>query len=279
MSHIIYVKSIGLPDDFNRIRRDPLSAMFYFTVFCHERAGTNPNFQKYHRVSIRRALIKSKEHVDGTSFSSALKSKEFPEKVWKEFRSLVKQAGSKPNAKITIGPVYFILKEMQGEKEPNIIRLLEKKGIVGAHEFLRKIQGIGDKVSALILRDFQSFLSLWQVPKEERWRLQPVDRWVRRFSELCWPNEFSAYNKRAKGSQMALLIVECCENEKINPISFNQGAWFVGNRYTELCKFHGISEEESLNLEECIMKFNEEWVASAIKKFGELKEKGEIFTL
>ncbi|MEM2935507.1 MAG: hypothetical protein QXF32_04000, partial [Candidatus Thermoplasmatota archaeon] len=110
---------------------------------------------------------------------------------------------------------------------------MDGKDLVSANKFLLNIKGIGNKVSALILRDFHCFLKLWriqdEVPDEEKYRLQyrfqPVDRWVERFSNLCWKDK----KWSNKHDENAKLIVECCYTEGINPISFNQGAWFVGS--------------------------------------------------
>lgn len=264
----ISLKRIGLTSDFNRIKDDSLLSIFYFTVFVHERQGTNPDFQKFHRIAIRNTL-------NGKEFLLELKNNDFPNRVWENFKHLT---GDKPNEKITKGPVCDILKKMQDEDEPNIIKLLsKKKDIVDAHNFLLSIKGLGDKISAFILRDFQCFLKLWgYIPDEEKYRLQPVDRWVRRFSGLCWKNnnwESDKHNDNAK------LIVECCHNDGIDPIAFNQGAWFVGSHYTDLWRFHKISENDSIKIENCIMKFNISKIVKAIKKYEKLMKRSKIFNV
>ena len=54
--HTIYLKKIGLPNDFKKIRSDPFLAILYFTAFVHEREGSNPDFPRYHRIAIRKSL-------------------------------------------------------------------------------------------------------------------------------------------------------------------------------------------------------------------------------
>jgi hypothetical protein len=259
------LKRIGLTDNFDKIKNDPLLAIYYFTVFVHERQGTNPDFQKFHRISIRKGL-------NGRDFSLELQTnKDFPDTVWKHFKTLTNE---RPNEKITKGPVCNILTKMRNKGESNIIKLLSEKNIVDAHKFLLSVKGLGDKISAFLLRDFQYFLRLWAVSDEEKYRLQPVDRWVRRFSELCWPDEKwepNAHNYNAK------LIVKCCIKNGIDPLSFNQGAWFVGSHYTDLWRFHKISEDESVDIENCIMMFDESRIIQAIEKYEKLMERGEIF--
>lgn len=54
--HRIYIRSIELPEDFDKIKNGSFLAMVYFTAFVHERQGTNPDFQKFHRIAIRKRL-------------------------------------------------------------------------------------------------------------------------------------------------------------------------------------------------------------------------------
>jgi hypothetical protein len=263
--HIIYLKKIGLPQDFEKIKNDPLSAILYFTIFVHERKGANPDFQRFHRIAIRKNL-------NGKDFSTKiLNDKRYPDDVWEEFKTLT---NGRINEKTTKGPVRDILEKMQKERQPNIIELLGSKSIKDAHEFLLEIKGIKDKLSAFILRDLQRFFNLWSISDNDMYRLQPVDIWVRRFSKLCWPNKKWASNNH---NLNAKIIVECCNKNGIDPVCFNQGAWFVGSHYINLCRFHNISEEDSINIVECVQKFNKNKVVTAIQKYEKLQE--EIFVV
>jgi hypothetical protein len=82
-----------------------------------------------------------------------------------------------------------------------------------------------------------------------------------------------------KHNENAKLIVKCCIKDGIEPIYFNQGTWFVRSHYTDLWRFHKISEDESINMRECIMKFDESRIISAIERFEKLKERREIFVI
>lgn len=252
--HTIYLKKIGLPEDFKKIKSDPFLASLYFTVFVHERPGVNPDFQRFHRIAIRKSL-------NGSDFSTKLLTdKDFPERVWKNFKELT---NNRPNAKITKGVVRDILEEMHKASEPNVIKLLGGMSIKKAHEFLLGIRGISNKLSAFILRDLQNFFKLWKVPTSDLYRLQPVDRWVRRFSELCWPYKLWT----DKHDQNAKIIVECCVKCGIDPICFNQGAWFVGSHYTDLYRYHKISEDESIDLVSCVLRFDKDKVMKGIEEY------------
>ena len=257
--HTIYLKKIRLPDDFDKIKADPFLAILYFTVFVHERQGSNPDFQRLHRTAIRKTL-------NGSDFSiNLLNDKSFPDRVWRKFKELT---NNRPNAKITKGVVRDILEEMQKASEPNIIELLGGMAVEEAHKFLLGIRGIGDKLSAFILRDLQNFFKLWKVPNGELYRLQPVDRWVRRLSELCWPHEpwTDKHNHNAK------IIVECCMKYGVDPICFNQGAWFVGSHYTDLYRYHKISEDESIDLVNCVLRFDKDRVIKGIEEYEKKRE-------
>jgi len=259
---------IGLPEDIMKIKSDPYLAMIYLTGAVHERAGANPNFPKYHRLAIQRAL-KGKDFSD-----TILNDPEYPDRVWGEFSKLTKE---RPNEKLTEGVVKDLLKKLRDEKEANIIRLLGSKNIEEASEFLKELKGIGPKLSAFILRDLESFFGLWTCElksnNQKYYLLQPVDRWVRRIANLCWPG-IDLKNNHDKDSKK---IVEKCINDKINPIEFNQGAWFVGAYFNKLLLFHGLVEQE-LN-EDAIKKFDPNKVTRAIRKFKESFIRGEIFPI
>jgi len=270
--HFSYLEKVGLPTNFEKIKDEPLSAILYLTIFVHERGGVNPEFPKYHRVAIKRCL-------NGEKFSrKLLDDRDFPRKVWAEFERL---AEGKSNEMLTEGVICGILKEMQKRGEPNIAALLGKMSLGEARKFLLSFQGIGPKLSAFVLRDFWCFLRLWKVREGEIYMMQPVDRWVMKISsELCWPNddwEKKAPSTLAKHDRYAKKIAEHCLEGQIDPVRFNQGAWFVGSYYQELCRFHDIEEEQSLDRKTCIEMFDIDRVVEGIKGCRALGKK--IFCL
>jgi len=120
--------------------------------------------------------------------------------------------------------------------EANIITLLGRKDVKNARNLLRgktehgkrkEMKGIGDKLSAFIMRDFHAFFGLWEndLRKDHKnyIHLQPVDRWVRKISEIIWDVKLSNNHDKA-----AEEIVKRCGEEGINPVCYNQGAWFIG---------------------------------------------------
>jgi len=217
---------------------------------AHERAGSNPKFPSFHRKAIDMALEELGYKRD--EFSKAvLYNNEFPEKVWEKFeeqcstekdkerRKTKKKSTIKTNKKLTAGPVKGILELLRKEGEANIVMLLGRKKIRDARKLLKEqtktrirngdevCGGIGDKLSTFIMRDFHAFFGLWKGNLKENYHnylyLQPVDRWVRKISEIIWDEELKNSHDRA-----AEEIVRRCKEEDINPVCYNQGAWFVG---------------------------------------------------
>ena len=94
-----------------------------------------------------------------------LNDPEYPERVWNEFekQTPTKEDGKKAaNPTHTMGAIKEILEKMKEEKEHNVIDFLGKKQIEDARKILRERRGIGDKLSALIMRDFCDFFGLWK---------------------------------------------------------------------------------------------------------------------
>ena len=219
-------------------KKQPSFIYVFFTTMAHERAGRNPNFSKFHRIALKRAL-------EGKNFEDALlNDSKYPDRVWNEFEEQTKENGKKAaNPTHTMGAVKEILEKMREEKEPNIITLLGKKPVEEAREFLYSLKGIGFKLSAFIMRDFCDFFDLWKdelkLDKEKYFHLQPVDRWIERVSKLVWNIELEGCH-----DEEAKKITKCCLEENIDPIAFNQGAWFISAKLNELCAFQRIPEDK-----------------------------------
>jgi len=239
--------------DKKRLLDNPFDALLFFTQYAHERMGGG-NFSKYHRIALHRALNK------GNFAFVVLNDGKFPDRVWEEFKKLT---NGKPNEKCTRGAVKDILIKLREEKEANIICLLGKHSLEDASKFLRRLKGIGPKISALFLRDLQEHYDLWNPNESNYHLLQPVDRWVRRMARECWPRFIPSGNHDKDAKE----ITKLCLQNNINPIRFNMGAWFIGSHYDELCRFHNIPEELTPNWSYCIEKFDKEKVSKALKKY------------
>lgn len=254
----------GISDDVN-YRKDLLSenaydAFKYFTQYAHERQGTNKNFHVYHRVAIQEVLN------DRIFDDAILNDDSFPSEVWTKFRGLTKDwlsGEEKSNKSHTIGPVRDVLFGLKREDEPNIILLLGNKTINEANNFLRSLKGIGGKISALLLRDLQEYYNFWKMDESNYYLLQPVDIWVNRLSHECWTEYMPSNNHDYNAREITNL---CLEND-IDPLRFNMGAWFIGSHYRDLCRFHRISENESININNSIEQFNFQNVTNALHNY------------
>ena len=261
----------NLPQSFEDIKNNSLYAIKYYAMMAHERAGANPEFPKYHIIALEGAL-------DDRDFNYViLNDKNYPDKVWKSFDDLT---NNKPNERLTKGVVRDILENMQIENEPNIIRLLCERDIDSARKFLRDIKGIGDKLSAFIMRDFYDFFNCWRDDitndKTKYYHLQPIDRWVKRISNLIWGiNVDKSHDKVAKD------IVNSCLNNNVNPVKFNQGAWFIGAHFNYLCSFYDIplKERHIGKLVNLINKFDPNEVLEGLKKYTNLYFQKAIFPI
>jgi len=270
------IYKIGLTDnpkmfDKNELLNNSLKAMLFFTQYAHERGGTNRNFSRYHRISIQKCM------GERMFEDILLNDDNFPDNVWKEFKELTKEWTGKPrpNEPRTIGAVKNVLIKLKESKEANIIRLLGNMNLESASEFLRNLKGIKEKISALFLRDLQEYYNFWKMNESNLYLLQPVDRWVDRFSKACWLNYISSGSKDEEAKQ---IIKFCCADE-VNPIHFNMGVWFVGSYYIDLCNFHNIPENRTMDLDYCINRFDIDKIIKAIKNYTLNFITGDNFSL
>lgn len=255
--------------DPTQLLNDSLNAILFFTGFAHERSGRNPRFSLYHRVAIKKAL-------KNRSFDDVLLNNSyFPSDVWKEFKGMAE----KPNERITKGVVKNILEKMMIKKEPNIVSIVSKQPVIDSYLWLKGIRGIGPKIASLFLRDVESLIRPWKnIPQQNLYCLQPIDRWVRFWSKECWPNQ--TWPKEYQVESWAKKVVNLCTQNNINPQKFNNGAWFVGSHFDDLCCYFNVPEFDRINLPNCVVKyFKANKVFPAIKNFVIQFEYQNIFPI
>ena len=106
-----------------------------------------------------------------------------------------------------------------------LIEQIKSKKIAEAYRSLDGIWSIGPKIASLILRDVVYIYELENyLSDEEYYFLQPIDTWVHNLSkriELVDRNKI--YKVEAKD------ITDKCFKFGVNPIHYNQGAWYVGS--------------------------------------------------
>ncbi|HUT59380.1 MAG TPA: hypothetical protein VNA25_16140 [Phycisphaerae bacterium] len=83
------------------------------------------------------------------------------------------------------------------------------------------IRQVGPKIAAFFLRDLVAVLELQSRLSPADYRLlQPVDTWVEKIA--------GKMNIQAGPHGLAAAIAETCQREGVDPIRFNQGAWYLG---------------------------------------------------
>jgi len=86
------------------------------------------------------------------------------------------------------------------------------------------IRQVGPKVAALYLRDVASLFQLANsVDDSSAFCLQPVDTWVQQIAE-----KLKIVDKDADKQTTQRAIVKWCHEQRIPPIRFNLGAWYMG---------------------------------------------------
>lgn len=153
-----------------------------------------------------------------------------PQKIWNKFRSLLNDKGL--NKKIN--PLHHDdnlcnTKEMCiwcALGSENIVSVskqdLNKDRIKAAHDRLKRIRGVGNKIASLFLRDVAANYNL--TPVKDRWLLQPVDVWVRRIVQSL------SESREMDNKGIAEWIVDRCKECDINPEQCNQGMWYFAAR-------------------------------------------------
>lgn len=192
------------------------AASMFLEGYGFERQGRNPSYSPAAADAIKNSVIPS----------------DFPRTVYKEFSNLLGNKGlnEKNNPlchQISIStptnPCDCIWCSLGKD---NIVLSsktdLENGQIGKAFDRLRKIRGIGNKISSFFLRDLAIEYDLGDlIPYQDRWLLQPIDVWVRRIVQ-------SLSERTISDKQIAQWVVDICKEANQNPEQCNQGMWYFG---------------------------------------------------
>ena len=129
--------------------------------------------------------------------------------------------------------VISLINLIQSKSEKNILKFIIAKiksnKISEAYKILDSVWSIGPKIASLILRDIIYIYELEEYlnkPKNEPndyCFLQPIDTWVHKVShEIGVIGNKKIYKDEAKD------ITDKCFEFDVNPIHYNQGAWYIG---------------------------------------------------
>lgn len=121
----------------------------------------------------------------------------------------------------------------------NYFRNKITEDIQDAHKSLKTIQGIGDKIASLFLRDLAHIMEIDLSKTQNRHLLQPIDIWVARTVISLDENEFSYLKEKMKNGRslnnkdkvkLAKWIVRQSEGNVANPELVNMGIWYFGSQ-------------------------------------------------
>jgi len=98
--------------------------------------------------------------------------------------------------------------------------IIQNQDIIQSFNFLRKIRGIGNKITSFYLRDLVVVLNLNLINIQNRELLQPIDIWVERTVQ------YLAGNRNMSKTQVANWIVTNSLQYNLNPEYINMGIWF-----------------------------------------------------
>ena len=130
--------------------------------------------------------------------------------------------------------VLSLVNFIQFNNEKNIlhflIELIKSKKVAEAYRTLDGIWSIGPKIASLILRDIVYICELESyLDREDYYFLQPIDTWVHNLSKrIGLVDKDKIYEGEAKD------ITNKCFESRVNPIHYNQGAWYIGSNSLQI---------------------------------------------
>lgn len=127
----------------------------------------------------------------------------------------------------TIGLANHLLYKYNLNIVDYIVNEIRKGNLVSIYELLLNIYSIGPKISSLILRDIIHIYKLekYITKLEEFAALQPIDTWVHQVSFKIGIIQNEEIYKRE-----AIEISKFCIDNNINPLHYNEGAWYLGSQ-------------------------------------------------
>ena len=198
----------------NHLRNSIDAVCIFFRGYAFEHQGRSPSYPP----AAVKAIKKSEDNHDS------------PQDIWKNFGNSLRNKGLNKD----INPLYHDDNSCNTNEmciwcalgSENIVSAskedLNKDQIKAAHDRLKRIRGVGNKIASLFLRDVAVNYNL--TPIKDRWLLQPVDIWIRRIVQSL--NNSSKMDNRV----IAEWIVDRCKECNINPERCNQGMWYFAAR-------------------------------------------------
>ncbi len=204
--------------------------------YAYERQGSPNAFKKIALDCI------SKRYDNGNKW--AIPTEEDVNVVWEDYKQIAKneynlidnkgkiKINQKRNPLSKDGGILVRIKDL---KETNNIAKYVATCLIDnetkkAYEFIKKVRGCGEKIVPFYLRDIaDKIIENKSIENESKisdlYLLQPIDTWLKQTFKIIFnEKEVNTHEKQKE-------IVELCEKAKVSSISFNQGAWILGNQF------------------------------------------------
>ena len=144
-----------------------------------------------------------------------------------------------------------------------VARLLKNGEVKKAHELIKEVRGVRNKISAFYLRDIAFLENIPEEGLEDAYLLQPIDTWGRQGYSLIMGKSMV----KEEISSMKQ-IVKMCYAADVSPIRFNQGVWVVGNQIAkDIYHLKRIAEGDDSRISAAIQAAGK--LAPSIKKYLE----------
>ena len=212
--------------------RSTKKALFFIFSFCFYQGRRDELSEKFEKLA-KKAFDKFAKQKDVFSLSSArvYDKVNLQRRYDKLYQALKVEGVNKEGDRLM---VISLLNFIQSIEEKNIVKYLinkiKQKKLPEIFKELDSVWSVGPKIASLVLRDIVYIYKLEDfVNGNDYDYLQPVDTWVHqiarrfkltRFKKICF--------------EEARDLARICLKVKVNPIHFNQGAWYIGANSTEI---------------------------------------------
>lgn len=218
-------KKVTQKDVYLSSREAALFCILSYSFYQGRKDEVSVKFEERARIVLSEYLTKNDML---SQKSDRIRGKEHLAKTYSSLYEQLHQGGvNKGGDRLMI---ISLINLIQSLDEKNIVRFIIEKikarKIAEVYIELDDIWSIGQKVTAFILRDLVCVHNLREHVTSETYHfLQPVDGWVHTISKAL---NLIDQNKKNIYANEALDITKRCLDLKIDPIHFNQGAWYLG---------------------------------------------------
>ena len=211
-----------------------IKGLFFVFSYCFyqgRRDELSERFQKLAQKAFKLFIKQEKINILDLSVKRIYDKEKLIRRYDKLYKILKEEGVNKEGDRLM---VISVINFIQSNEEKNIVRFLIRKikerKVAEAYDELDSIWSIGGKIAALILRDIVYIYKLEKfLASADYCFLQPVDTWVHQISQ-----ELKLTKHKYICPEEAVDLAKSCLKVKVNPIHFNQGAWYLGANSTRI---------------------------------------------